>query len=107
MNRPTNMVRANEEVVGADVKNLGNEDLGEIIEVMLDKRSGQVTYVVLDCGSFLGVGGKYFALPWNALHYDANDECFKVDLSKKKLESSTGFDKDNWPNTAINPTELH
>ncbi len=64
MSRSSNVVKAHNEVIGVDVKNAANEDLGEIQEVMLDKLTGRVAYVVLESGTFLGMGGKLFALPW-------------------------------------------
>ena len=96
MGRASTVVKAQDEVVGIDVKNNTGDTLGKIEEVMLDKISGQVAYVALDCGSFLGIGGKLFALPWNALHYDAANHCFIANI-KERLQNATGFDKDHWP----------
>lgn len=90
------IVNANN-VIGVDVKNQQNENLGEVEAVMLDKETGQVAYVVLSYGGFLGMGDKLFALPWNVFSYDAYDDCFKIPLDKEKLKNSPGFDKDHWP----------
>ncbi|TAL62857.1 MAG: PRC-barrel domain containing protein [Legionella sp.] len=84
-------------VVGVDVKNAQNENLGEIEAVMLDKATGQVAYVVLSYGGFLGMGDKLFALPWHIFSYDDSEDCFKIPLDKEKLKNSPGFDKDHWP----------
>lgn len=96
----SNVVKANEEVVGVEVKNTADENLGKIEEVMLDKISGQVAYLVLDSGSFLGLGGKLIALPWNAVHYDKDKECFILDMDKERIKEAPGFDKDHWPDMA-------
>lgn len=95
-----NVVKAHDEVVGIKVMNNAKEDLGEISEVMLDKTSGQVAYVVLESGSFLGMGGKLFALPWSTLHFDTQEDCFKVEIDKERLKNAPGFDKDHWPDMA-------
>jgi hypothetical protein len=95
-----NVVKAKDEVIDVKVKNQADEDLGKICEVMLDKTSGQVAYAVLESGSFLGIGGKLFALPWNAIHYDTNKECFILNVDKEKLKNAPGFDKDHWPDMA-------
>ena len=100
-----NVVRCRKDVCDKSVKNTKKECLGEIEEVVLDKVSGRVVYAVLKTGSFLGMGGKYFALPWNILHYDDNDECFIADIRKERLEKAPGFDKDNWPD--MSNTEWH
>lgn len=96
----SNVVRASEDVVDKDVKNSAQEDLGTIREVMLDKVSGRVAYVVLESGSFLGMGGKLFAIPWNSISYDKEDESFILNVDKDRLKDAPGFDKDNWPDMA-------
>jgi len=95
-----NVVKVKDEVISVSVKNPQNESLGDICEVMVDKVSGRVAYAVLDSGSFLGMGGKLFALPWNALHYNPNDQCFILNVEKEKLKNAPGFDKNNWPDMA-------
>jgi len=90
------IVNANN-VIGVDVKNQQNENLGEVEAVMLDKETGQVAYVVLSYGGFLGMGDKLFALPWSVFSYDVSEDCFKIPLDKEKLKNSPGFDKDHWP----------
>jgi hypothetical protein len=95
-----NVVKAKDEVIDVTVKNPANENLGKICEIMLDKLSGQVAYAVLESGSFLGIGGKLFALPWNSINYDTNAECFILNVDKEKLKNAPGFDKDNWPDMA-------
>lgn len=96
----SNVVKAHDQIVGVDVKNNAHEDLGEIKEVMLDKSTGQVAYLVLDTGSFLGMGGKLFALPWHSIHFDKEEECFLLNIDKERLKNAPGFDKDHWPDMA-------
>lgn len=99
-NREHSVVRAKDEVINVKVKNSADEELGRICELMLEKLSGKVAYAVLDCGSFLGMGGKLFALPWNVIHFDPQKECFILNVAKEKLKNAPGFDKDNWPDMA-------
>ncbi len=44
------------------------------------------------------MGEKLFAVPWEALTLDTNNKRFILDVSKDRLESAPGFDKDKWPN---------
>ena len=94
------IVKAKDEVIGVDVKNSADESLGEICEIMLDKATGKVVYAVLESGGFLGLNGKLFALPWTALHYDTNRDCFLINMTKDMLKAAPGFDKDHWPDMA-------
>jgi sporulation protein YlmC with PRC-barrel domain len=82
------------------VVNLQGERLGDVKDIMLDMRSGQVSYVVMSSGGFLSIGEKLFAVPWDALKLDTVNECFVLDIAKERLEAAPGFDKDAWPNMA-------
>jgi len=87
-------------LVGNDVYNLDNEDVGEIKEIMLDMRSGNVGYAVLSFGGFLGMGTKLFAVPWDALKLDTENKRFTLNVPKDRLEQAPGFDRDHWPDMA-------
>jgi len=88
------------EVVGVDVKNSANESLGEIAEMVVDKSSGKVSYLVLDFGGFMSFGNKFFAVPWHLFTYNSNDDCFILSVDKQRLKDAPGFDKDHWPDFA-------
>ena len=87
-------------LIGEDVYNRQDEDLGDIKEIMLDMRNGQVAYAVLSFGGWLGMGDKLFAVPWQALQLDTVNKRFLLDVSKDHLKNAPGFDKDNWPDMA-------
>ncbi|PKO56293.1 MAG: photosystem reaction center subunit H [Betaproteobacteria bacterium HGW-Betaproteobacteria-21] len=87
-------------LIGNDVYNSNGDDLGDIKEIMLDMRSGRVSYAVLSFGGFLGMGDKLFAVPWDALTLDTMNKRFVLDISPERLEGAPGFDKDQWPNMA-------
>lgn len=87
-------------LVGNSVHNKDGQDIGDIKEIMLDMRSGDVSYAVLAFGHFLGMGGKLFAVPWGALALDTENRCFVLNVDRKRLESAPGFDKDHWPDMA-------
>jgi sporulation protein YlmC with PRC-barrel domain len=85
---------------GEAVINHQGETLGEIEEIMLDVRSGRIAYVVLAVGGLLGIGEKYFAIPWQALTLDTDRKCFVLDADKDRLKEAPGFDKQHWPHVA-------
>lgn len=87
-------------LIGNDVYNQRDENLGDIKEIMLDVRSGRVSYAVLSFGGFLGMGEKLFAVPWTALTLDTVNKRFVLNVEKDRLKSAPGFDKDQWPNMA-------
>jgi sporulation protein YlmC with PRC-barrel domain len=89
-----------ETLVGNDVYNHKGEDLGDIKEIMLDMRNGNVAYAVLSFGGFLGMGEKLFAVPWNALTLDTTNKRFVLNVERERLKDAPGFDKHQWPDMA-------
>lgn len=87
-------------LLGNDVYNSKEEDLGDIKEIMLDMASGRVAYAVLSFGGILTLGEKLFAVPWNALKLDTRNKRFLLDVDKERLEMAPGFDPDRWPDMA-------
>lgn len=94
-----NIVKASE-IAGIKVLNNSGEDIGDINEVVLDKISGKVNYLVLDFGGFLGFGNKFFAVPWQKFSYNNEEDCFILNIDKERLKNAPGFDKEHWPNFA-------
>jgi len=85
---------------GNDVYNKKDEDLGNIKEIMLNMRTGRISYAVLSYGGFLSLGEKLFAVPWEALTLDTENKRFVLNVEKDQLEKAPGFAKDKWPNMA-------
>jgi len=67
-------------------------------DVVLDIEAGRLAYAVLSFGGFLGMGDKYFAIPWEAFRFDATGKSAILNVAKVLLENAPGFDKDHWPN---------
>ena len=87
-------------LIGNEVFNAKDEHLGDIKEIMLDMRSGKVSYAVLSFGGFLGMGEKLFAVPWEALKLDTKNKRFFLSVEKDRLKDAPGFDTSHWPNMA-------
>jgi sporulation protein YlmC with PRC-barrel domain len=94
---PASDVTAASALEGETVLDLQGESVGEIEDIMLDVKSGRIAYAVLAVGGFLGIGEKYFAVPWRALTLDADRKCFVLDVDKDTLENAPAFDRDHWP----------
>jgi sporulation protein YlmC with PRC-barrel domain len=95
--RETSRLISSEKVSGTSVENTRGESLGHIEEVMIDKYSGRVAYAVLNYGSFLGMGGKLFALPWDTLKYDTRRDAYLIDIPEDRLRNAPSFDAGSEP----------
>lgn len=86
-------------IIGDTVENALGDKLGKIDNVMINLDNGEVEYVVLESGSFLGLGGKLFAIPFSELKLDPTRELFILNREKEYIKNTPGFDKDHWPAT--------
>ena len=82
---------------GTNVVNLKGEDVGHVEDMMIDLSSGHIMYMVLSFGGLLGIGNKLFAVPFESITIDQENERFVLDVNKERLKDAPGFDKDNWP----------
>ena len=89
------------EAVGMKVKNANGDKLGKVEDIVVAMNSGNIRYLALSFGGFLGIGDKLFAVPWNAvvLQYDPdhNEHFVLFEVTKDQLEKASGFDKDHYP----------
>ncbi|MGH8501332.1 MAG: PRC-barrel domain-containing protein [Gammaproteobacteria bacterium] len=86
-----------EDIIGTPVRNLKDEELGTIENVALNPDSGQIAYVAISTGGFIGLGEKLVAVPWKDLRAPDDREIFVLDLSPEILEQIQGFDENQWP----------
>jgi hypothetical protein len=57
-----------EGVLGKEVVSATNENMGRIVDVLVD-HTGKARAAVIDFGGFLGVGSRKIAVDWGALHF--------------------------------------
>jgi sporulation protein YlmC with PRC-barrel domain len=79
-------------VAGDAVRNANGDNLGRIEDLVIDVVTGRVNYAVLSFGGFLGVGGRLFAVPWEALERDAESQAFILDVEKAALADDPGME---------------
>lgn len=85
------------QVMGLNVKNSGDETIGEVEDLVLDMKAGKILAVVISSGGFLGMADTLSAVPVSALRYDTNATAFKTELTKAQLGKAPQFKKEAWP----------
>lgn len=95
--KETTRLISSEKVTGSNVENTDGKNLGHIEEIMIDKISGRVGYAVLNYGSFLGMGGKLFAVPWDSLKYDTRRNAYVIGIPEERLKNAPSFESATWP----------
>ena len=97
-------VRASK-MIGSMVYDVQNRNIGSVKDLILDK-SGRVDKVVLDVGSFLGVGGKYVAIPLSDIKTDHNR--LTLDRNKEQLKQMAEYrleDRNSGAGSSTSPPE--
>ena len=79
-------------VLGKDVRSSTNEDMGRVVDVIVD-RSGQTRAAIIDFGGFLGVGSRRIAVDWNALHFAPEDKGNQItlDLTREQVKAAPEY----------------
>src|SRR5947209_404765 len=74
-----------EKFIGSTVYDVQNRDIGKVKDLLFDK-GGKIDQAVLDVGAFLGMGGKYVAIPLKDIKMDNNR--LTLDMTKEQLKSA-------------------
>jgi PRC-barrel domain len=85
-------------VLGRDVRSPKDEDMGRIVDVIVD-RDGTVRAAVIDFGGFLGVGSRKIVVDWSALHFGGvanKSDSISLELTKEQVMAAPEY-KDGTP----------
>jgi hypothetical protein len=72
-------------VLGKKVKGPNGEDLGLVVDVLVDT-NGKPRAAVIDFGGFLGVGSRKIAIDWKALDFTALGRAGTVELGLSRAQ---------------------
>ncbi|MBU0724111.1 MAG: PRC-barrel domain-containing protein [Alphaproteobacteria bacterium] len=80
-------------LIGATVTNSADENVGDVDDVVLGA-DGQVKYVVVSVGGFLGMGDRLVAMNWNELKLDRAENEFRVNHTKDQLKNAPEYKRE-------------
>lgn len=84
-------------VIGMPVKNMQDEKLGDINNLLVDIHSGRIVAVVISSGGVLGLGDDLTAVPSSVLSFNAERKAVQMDASKDMLARAPHFKSNQWP----------
>jgi len=85
------------------VKNVNNEDLGKVDNLIVNLPAGRVVFAALDPDSSLKLGNNFYALPPNALTWNSDQKTLVSDLTRDKLSGAPHFAKEQWSTLLSDP----
>jgi hypothetical protein len=79
-------------VLGASVHSSTGEDMGHIVQVLVDQ-AGTARAAVIDFGGFLGVGSRKVVVDWGALHFAPEDQPQRItlDLTRDQVKAAPEY----------------
>ena len=83
-------------VLGRDVRSPTDEDMGRIVDVIVD-RAGLVRAAVIDFGGILGDCSRKIVVDWNAQHFGRvanNSDSITLELTKDQVTAAPEYQED-------------
>jgi sporulation protein YlmC with PRC-barrel domain len=78
-------------VKGTAVYNSAGEQIGTVEDIVLDKLSNNIMFVVLGSGGVLGLGEKYRPIPWSILDFDQSRNGYVVPMDKMSMQKAPAY----------------
>lgn len=94
-----------DDLTGTDVRNLQDESLGSISDLIIDSQTAQITHAVVARGGFLGLGEDYIAVPWERFRATPGLNTLILDVSGETLDQAPSIEGDAWGNAMIQQNE--
>jgi sporulation protein YlmC with PRC-barrel domain len=87
------------QIAGKEVRGSDQQPIGTIEDVVLDRNTGSVAFVVVSFAPAMNKGDKLIAIPWTAVKAsnDAASGAFVASVAKDRLDSAPTFDRNAWP----------
>ena len=79
-------------VKGTAVYNDAGDKIGTVEDIVLDKQSNQIMFAALGFGGFVGIGEKYYPVPWSMLDFDEDKGGYVVPLDKDRIKNAPAYD---------------
>ena len=83
-----------DDLSGTDVRNLQDEHLGRVDDLILDPNTGAVSHVIIARGGFLVIGRDYIAVPWQHFRTTPGLSALVLNVPKDAIENAPQTDPD-------------
>jgi hypothetical protein len=87
-------------IIGMDIRGADlDAGLGDVTDLLVNVGAGQVLYILLGSGGFLGIGQTTTAVPWEALQFSSGDNSFMLDVTAADLQGAPQLSLESLPET--------
>ncbi len=78
-------------VKGTSVYDRAGDKVGTVEDIVLDKQSDHILFAALGAGGVLGMGEKFFPVPWSMLDYDKKKGGYVVPVAQDVLSKAPAY----------------
>ena len=82
-------------VKGTAVYNTAGDKIGHVEDVVLDKQSDHIMFAALGFGGVMGIGEKYYPVPWSVLDYSPDKGGYVVPMSEDMIKKAPAYNLDD------------
>jgi sporulation protein YlmC with PRC-barrel domain len=87
---------AGKKILGLHVKNAEDKSLGTVDDMIIDRGSGNIEYLVLKSGAVLGMGGKLVTVPYASFGWDQVEKHVTLAATPEEIKAWPEFEKKRW-----------
>jgi sporulation protein YlmC with PRC-barrel domain len=87
-------------LIGADVRGTGDEDLGEVNDLIVLRTKGKVAYALVGHGGVLKVGEKTTVVPFSAFNWNADKKQLHLPVTKDNFKAAPTFEGEDYDSLA-------
>lgn len=78
-------------VKGTNVYTAKGDKVGHVEDIVLDKQSDRIMFAALGAGGVLGMGEKFFPVPWSVLDYSPDKGGYVVPMTEDQLKGAPAY----------------
>jgi sporulation protein YlmC with PRC-barrel domain len=96
--------KANEHLIGKDIKDENGKTIGEVEELMVDLENSRVAYAIVSLEGLVGNDDQLYVLPWGAVCPTGNGDHAVCSVAANDLRAAPSFPSgEAWPSLSNDP----